>query len=207
MATWMKKVYDAEGLTEYPVGPNAKYLADKFGPSGAVVLCIDVSASMSGRNLREAKKGGTGFIDDAAAGGYQVGLILWSTKIAASIPPTLDIAAVQRKLDAADVVAATYLAPALELAHSMLMAADVTDRVCVVFTDGSLSDQRQAEGAAALLKADGIRILTIGLGNEAARGLDAIASGEPSASASNADTLAGDMQRMASGLVASTKRK
>lgn len=208
MSTWLKKVYNAEGVTEYPVGPNLKYLTDKFGGSGAVVLCIDVSGSMVGTNLSEAKKGGRGFINDAAGGGYQVGLILWSTQIAAAIAPTADTAVVQRKLDAAQVVAGTKLAPALELARSMLMAVDVSDRVCVVFTDGSLQDQREAERAAALLKADGIRILTIGLGSAAARGLSSIASeGQPPTTASSTVSLASDMQQMATGLVARKKRK
>lgn len=208
MSTWLKKVYNAEGVTEYPVGPNLQYLKDKFGGSGAVVLCIDVSGSMVGKNLNEAKKGGRGFIDDAAGGGYQVGLILWSTQIAASIAPTADTAVARRTLDAAQVVAGTKLAPALELARSMLMALEVSDRVCVVFTDGSLQDQREAERAAALLKADGIRILTIGLGRTAARGLSSIASeGQPTTTAASTASLAGDMQQMATGLVARKKRK
>jgi Mg-chelatase subunit ChlD len=207
MSTWLKKVYNAEGVTEYPTGPNLAHLKEKFGGSGAVVLCIDVSGSMVGPNLAEAKKGGTGFINDAAGGGYQVGLILWSTEIAASIAPTSDTAVVQRKLDAARVVAGTKLAPALELARSMLMAVEVTDRVCVVFTDGSLHDQREAERAAARLKADGIRILTIGLGSAAARGLNAIASEGPPTTASSTESLASDMQQLATGLVSRKKRK
>lgn len=88
----------------------------------------------------------------------------------------------------------------------MLLTTDVTDRVCVVFTDGALSDQSEAEGRAAQMKSGGIRILTIGLGGAAARGLDAIASGDqPMTTASTADTLATDMQRIAGGL--SVKRR
>ena len=201
MANWMKKAYNAEGVTEYPPGPNLKTLVEKFGGGGAVVLCIDVSGSMSGRPLEEAKKGGTGFINDAAGGGYQVGLILWGSTITDSTPPTTEAAKVQQKLDAAAISGATYLAPALELARSMLMGVDVTDRVCVVFTDGSLMDQDEAECAASLLKADGIRILTIGLGNTAAHGLATIASDEsPTTTTTSAETLAGDLQRMATGL-------
>lgn len=208
MANWMKKVYNAEGVTEYPAGPNLRHLIDKFGGSGAVVLCIDVSGSMGGDRLGEAKKGGTGFINDAAGGGYQVGLILWNHTIADFIPPTAGVANVQRKLDAAVASGATELAPALKLAHSMLMAVDVTDRVCVVFTDGSLMDQDEAERAASLLKADGIRILTMGLGNTAADGLAGIANDDtPTTTTTSAETLAGDMQRMATGLAASKKRK
>lgn len=208
MSTWLKKVYNAEGVTEYPVGSNLKYLKEKFGGSGAVVLCIDVSGSMAGANLKEAKRGGRGFIKDAAGGGYQVGLILWSTQIAAAIPPSPDTAMVHRELDGAHVVAGTKLAPALEQARSMLMAVDVTDRVCVVFTDGLLQDQREAERVAALLKADDIRILTIGLGRTAAHGLDSIASeDQPPTTASSPQSLASDMQQMATGLVARRKRK
>lgn len=206
MATWMKRTFNAEGVTEYPAGLNLRHLTEKFGGSGAVVLCIDVSGSMAGAELREAQKGGQGFISDAGAGGYRVGLVLWDHEVVASVAPTDDLARVRAELDRGRARGGTRLAPALELAQSMLLTTDVTDRVCVAFTDGALSDQSEAEGRAAQMKSGGIRILTIGLGGAAARGLAAIASGDqPMTTASTADTLATDMQRIAGGL--SVKRR
>lgn len=207
MATWMKRTFTAEGVTEYPPGPNLRHLIETFGGSGAVVLCIDVSASMRGAELRAAQKGGRGFIADAASGGYRVGLILWNHGVVGSVPPTDDLKRVQGVLDGAHAMGATHLAPALELAQSMLLDVDATDRVCVVFTDGSLLDQHEAERRASMLKASGIRILTIGLGSAAARGLDTIASGDhPTTMAATADSLATDMQRIAGGLTVKKRR-
>lgn len=197
----MKKSFTADGVTEYPPGPNLAHLRTRFAGTGAVVLCIDASGSMGGTRLDEAIKGGTAFIDDAAAGGYLVGLILWNTDVALSVAPTKDAADVAERLRQAEVSGGTALTPALREARSLLTATAANDQVCVVFTDGELFDTENAVAEAARLKATGIRILTIGLGDAAAQGLNAIASDDsPPTTTSTESSLAADIKGLATGL-------
>ncbi|MDN5892792.1 MAG: VWA domain-containing protein [Nocardioides sp.] len=206
MAGWMKRTYDAEGVTEYPAGPLLAQVTKGFSSSGAIVLCIDVSYSMKGRNLDEAKKGGRGFLDDAVAGGYQAGLVLWSSKVDVAVSPSPDGHAARRALERASVSGMTNLAPALKSAGEMLAATGADDQVCVVFTDGVLTDADEAIRRAEQVKAAGVRVLTIGLGGIAAQGLDDIASEqEPPTRETTTASLAADMRQIASGL--SLRRK
>ena len=201
MASWMKRTFSAEGVTEYPPGSNLAALQTRFGGSGVVVLCIDVSFSMSGDPLEQAQRGGRGFIEDAVAGGYSIGLVLWDHEILDAVHPTRDAARVHRALDAATARGGTQLVPALTLAERMLMDSDATDKVCVIFSDGSLTDQDDAEAAASRLRSQRVRLLTIGLGPVASRGLDPLASpSQPATTTSTAKTLAHDMRQMAAGL-------
>lgn len=206
MSGWMKRSYDAEGVTEYPTGPLLAQVTKRFSSSGAIVLCIDVSYSMKGRDLDEAKKGGRGFLDDAVAGGYQAGLILWSSGVDVAVSPTPDGQAASSALARASVSGTTKLAPALKRAGEMLAATEADDQVCVVFTDGALMDEDRAIRQAEQVKAAGIRILTIGLGGIAAQGLDEIARAqEPPTRETTTASLAADMRQIASSL--SLRRK
>ena len=49
MATWIRRPFDAPGLTQIPPGPHVRAVQGRFG--GTVMLCIDVSGSMSGHRL------------------------------------------------------------------------------------------------------------------------------------------------------------
>lgn len=201
MASWMKRTFDAEGVTEFPAGPHLAELARHFRTTGAVVLCVDVSFSMKGAPLREAQRGGRGFIDDAADGGYELGVILWADHVEASAEPNVDASSARAVLDAAEVSGATKLTPALKLAEKMLLRTATDDQVCVIFTDGELGDTRHAKKTADRMREQGIRILTIGLGRAAVRGLDAIAgNGASETREATAGSLADDLRGMATGL-------
>ena len=87
-AGWIRKAFTSDGVTEYPVGPSFQRLRSRFG--GAVVLALDVSGSMHGDRIANAAKGCQRFIDEAVAGGYQVGLILWHHDVEGYVAPAID---------------------------------------------------------------------------------------------------------------------
>ncbi|MCX4090758.1 vWA domain-containing protein [Nocardia sp. alder85J] len=176
MNTWIRRDFDSAGLTHYPVGPYLAAIQRRFG--GVVLLCIDVSGSMSGKPLASAVRGAKTFAEEAVAAYYEVGVTLWHHAIAASIAPTRDLAPVFGLLDAAAASGGNEINPTLDAAHDLLRARDPRlDRVVVIFGDGDLGGKReQALAKAAAMRADDIRIITVGLGDAAARALDEIST-------------------------------
>jgi hypothetical protein len=75
------------------------------------------------------------------------------------------------------------------------------DRVLAIFGDGDLGDQQTAIRTAALLKADGIRIITCGLGDESAAQLGVISTETTeSPRSATSGTIADSIAAMARGL-------
>lgn len=175
MSTWMKKVFTADGVTEWTPGPRLPDVVRRFSQSGAVVLLLDVSSSMD-KNLREAVAGCRGFIDEAVSGGYEVGIILWNHDVQAVSAIDAEGASAGRLLRKAKAGGGTHLEPALLEAASMLSSHEATDKVIVIFCDGLLQDQSQAVKASRRVRNEGIRIITMGLGAEAALMLQSVAS-------------------------------
>jgi len=201
MAGWIRRTFNADGVTEYPVGASFERLRSSFG--GAVVLALDVSGSMvASDNIRKAVAGCHRFIAEARAGGYQVGLILWHHDIDGAVPPSLDDAPARRLLDRAVAGGGNLAEPFLTRAHADLMALDVGDRVVAIFGDGDLGPRAVAEAKAAELVADNIRILTCGLGDGSASELAVISTESTSAGPRTAqpDSIADSIASMARGL-------
>lgn len=84
----------------------------------------------------------------------------------------------------------------------MLMARPAADRVLAIFGDGDLGPVDAAKRAASLLTADGIRIITCGLGMASAEML-AVISDERDSTARMADSggIADAIAGMTSGLI------
>ena len=101
MADWDSTPVSAKipGLTQSPPGPYLRAIQNHYG--GTVVLCIDVSGSMTGRPLKEAIRGAGTFIEEALAAHYQVGLMLWTDRIEALVEPTADGGQAKRLLSRA----------------------------------------------------------------------------------------------------------
>lgn len=211
MSMWMKKIISAEGVTEYLPGPHLDLLEARFGGSGAVMLLLDVSGSMSireggtgklgKRRLELAQQGCAAFLEDAVGGGYAAGLLLWNHEVESSVAPDADGKAALRLLNRAQATGGTNIGPALELAGKQLLALDVQDRVIAVFGDGELGiDAKTARQMAAGLAAQGIRIITLGLGEASAKSLSVIATDASEASATTTSTMSSDIQGLARGL-------
>lgn len=175
MNTWIRRDFQAAGLTQYPVGPHLASIQQQFG--GVVVLCIDVSGSMHGTPLASAVRGAEKFAKEAIAAHYEVGVVLWNQTIAARIDPTTKLKAVLRFLQHASSSGGTDINDALTAAHDVLRPRDTRlDRVVAIFGDGDLGDRTRAVAKATIMRAEDIRILTLGLGDSAARALDEISS-------------------------------
>lgn len=170
---WIKKAYDAVGLTQYPVGKHLATLQSRFG--GAVVLCLDVSGSMAGGRLAQAKDGCLRFVTEAIAARYDVAGLLWHHGIEGCTELDSDRRAVDRLFAAAVSSGGNNIVPALQLSERML-AERTGDRVIAIFGDGDLGDRASALREASRLAVQGIRVITCGLGDASAEELNAIST-------------------------------
>lgn len=215
MNGWMKKTFTAEGVTEWPPGPCIEELVKHFGQSGAVMLLLDVSSSMLAKlsdgssRIEQAKIGCRGFIDEAAAGGYGIGLMLWSHAVEDVAIPSEDGATARLLLSQARPRGGTDVVPALAHAGKILMQADVDDRVIAIFGDGDLGAVAEAKQEAARWASKGIRIITLGLGDKSAKALGVISteSDDLAPRAATDTTLVQDIRSMASGLMTPRRKR
>ncbi|MRH91678.1 VWA domain-containing protein [Nocardia sp. SYP-A9097] len=175
MNTWIRRDFESAGLTQYPVGPYLGAIQQNFG--GVVLLCLDVSGSMFGQPLEHAVCGAKKFAEEAVAAYYEVGVTLWHHSIAARIDPTRELSPVFRLLDSAVASGGNDINPTLDAAHDLLRdRGDRLDRVVVIFGDGDLGNPARAAAKAKIMRAENIRILTLGLGDAAANALDKIST-------------------------------
>lgn len=172
MATWTKKKFGAHPVTESPPGANLERLQASL--SGAVVLALDVSGSMSGARLSEAQEGCRRFIDEAVGDGYSVSVVLWHHDVVGWSPLERSSRSAYDLLDSARASGGNAIVPCLELAQGMLMEMPASDRVLAIFGDGDLGPVEAAKKGAARMKEDGIRIITCGLGLASAKSLAVI---------------------------------
>lgn len=174
MANWVRKDFDSHGLTQHKPGPYLAKIQERA--CGWVVLCIDVSGSMSGERLTQACTGARRFLAEATAHNYRIALISWDTGIVESygfegVPGAIDKALTHGLRNGGG----TNIVPALEHSHGVLSGLR-GDRVVAVFGDGDLGDTFGAKQRAVAMQAEGIRILTLGLGEGAATALDEIST-------------------------------
>ena len=177
-ATWIRRSFTAPGLTQVPPGPHLRSVQDRFG--GTVMLCIDVSGSMSGSPLAEAVRGARQFVTEAVAAHYRIGVILWDHGVAAVAEPTSDGLAATGVLDAAQIRGGTNLLPGLTHCHKVLDTF-TGDRVVALFGDGDLGPERdEVLARVARMKEENIRFITRGLGPYAAHVFAEISDEDPS---------------------------
>lgn len=201
MATWIRRSFSAPGLTQIPPGPHLRAVQERFG--GTVMLCIDVSGSMSGTPLIEAVRGARQFVADAIAAQYKIGVILWDTGVAALANPTPDGRAATAVLDGAHICGGTNLLPALVQCHQVLDGF-TGDRVVAIFGDGDLGPDRAIVlDRVARMKGENIRFVTRGLGQDAAHEFGEISDEEPSTAAIDDVT---DLADGIAGMATSLKR-
>lgn len=198
VSDWIRRSFDAVGVTQYKPG---KHLAALQEPHLCkVILCIDVSSSMSGTPLREAVRGAREFVEQAVAARYRVGLILWNTSVAMSVPLSADPAPVRAGLGRAHASGGTNVTPTL-LAGTAALGSSTGDRVLAVFGDGDIGPVEAAVTAARGAAALGIRIIVRGLGSHAAASLAQIATeGMEVAEISGHTSIASGIAGMASSL-------
>jgi len=171
-ATWVRRTYGAVGVTQYPSGEHMAPLQEPH--IGKVLLCIDVSSSMT-RRLGEAVAGAREFVAESIEARYLVGLVLWHHGIDEYVPLSRDPGKVEQVLRHARSHGGTNLAPTLELGVRELGPLS-GDRVMAVFGDGDIGPVGAATNAARQAAALGIRIIVRGLGEYAAAQLNQVAT-------------------------------
>jgi Mg-chelatase subunit ChlD len=205
VAGWVRKVFTSAGLTQCPPGPHHDDLQRRFG-RGSVILCVDVSGSMSGRPLEEAVNGARRFLAEAIDAKYKVGLILWSDNVDAHVPLSSSSTLAEGVLEGARIYGGTDLVPALHRCEQDLAGLG-GDRVVGIFSDGEVIRLDQVLATVARMKADNIRFVTRGLGR-AASWLETISSDEDASAVevSSVDTLADDIAAMSRTLGVARRR-
>jgi Mg-chelatase subunit ChlD len=171
-ANWVRRTYDTVGVTQSPSGAYLATLQELH--IGKVLLCIDVSSSMTGR-LGAAVAGAREFVTEATEAHYLVGLVLWNHGINAYVPLSRDADKVEQVLRRASSHGGTNVTPVLELGIRELGPL-AGDRVMAVFGDGDVGPVGAATDAARRAAALGIRIIVRGLGDYATAQLNQIAA-------------------------------
>lgn len=194
--TWLRRQFESVGLTQYPVGKHLSKVQDRFG--GSVILCLDVSGSMSGTPLAQAVDGCRRFIEEAHEAHYEVGLVFWHHGVEAHVPVMKETGPLFALLKRARAGGGNDIVPTLALAEQELAGRD-GDRVVAIFGDGDLGNPHTAAEAARRVRSLNIRIITCGLGLSSAESLGAIADEEELRVASD-DTISESIAGMAAGL-------
>ncbi|GIJ48320.1 hypothetical protein Val02_52060 [Virgisporangium aliadipatigenens] len=172
MSTWIRRDYTGVGVTQSPPG---RHLAAVQAPFiGKVLLCIDVSGSMSGR-LHHAVAGAERFVAEAVAAHYEIGLVLWNHGVHTFVPLSREPTRMLRTLREAAARGGTNVTPTLERGIAELGELS-GDRVMAVFGDGEIGPVEAAQRAARRAAERGIRIIVRGLGEESAARLRLIAT-------------------------------
>ncbi len=150
---------------------------DRVKPHVDVVLVIDASSSMleatrAGRpKVDAARTAATVFLDQLALPGDQAAVVGFNATAWLAQPLTGDRAALRRALGGLTVAQLTRIDLGIRAAHaelrSLRRAAGHLPAI-VVLTDGRNNPEpvSSAEAAAAVAKADGVRLFTIGLGDD-----------------------------------------
>lgn len=168
MNDWVRKNFAGVGLTQSPPGPHFDVLRKKY--KGSVLLCIDVSGSMSGTPLKQAVTGGTEFLAEAFGAHYDCGLVLWNHGVEVHVPLGSSRTELVDRLGAAVSTGGNDLLPTLRIAKRDLAPLS-GDRVLCVFGDGDIGKPSVVVPAARELCAMGVRIVVRGLGNGATKAL------------------------------------
>lgn len=158
--------------TDTPRQPPTPTVAPTCEPENTlpvdVVLALDHSSSMTGSKLDDAKAAAIGFVDLLQLSSDQVGLVAFAGQADLLYPLTHDGSAVQDAIASLATADGTNIAAAVSRAHAELRSAhhqSAAAPVIVLLTDGK-SSAEEALAAAAVAKADAIRLVTIGLGSD-----------------------------------------
>jgi hypothetical protein len=203
---WMRRAYDAAGLTQFPTGRHLAAVQLLFG--GSVILCLDVSGSMGiisplmdgNTVLDHAINGSKRFVAEAIAAGYSVGGVLWNHGVAASTPSLSRSAeGAVRLFESAHPGGGNNIVPTLQLCEHQLEG-QKGDLLIAVFGDGDLGDHGRAKSEADRLSQKNIRVITCGLGDSSAAQLGAISSEQTALRVAQHSDVSGAIAGMASAL-------
>jgi molecular chaperone DnaK len=157
-----------EGTTSAPARPLSVY------------LLIDVSSSMAGPPLEEAREAARAFLDKIDFTSSEVGLISFSDQVTLQAEASSNVRRTIAGVAKLEADGTTNLSDALDLASDRLTDRD-RDRFIVMLTDGYPDAPEAAVASAQAARATGIEIVAIGIGDADADYLKRIASLETGA--------------------------
>ncbi|MDQ2879859.1 MAG: VWA domain-containing protein [Actinomycetota bacterium] len=208
MSSWVRSNFDGIGLTQSPPGKYLEVLQRRYG--GTVLLCIDVSGSMSGEPLQQAVLGGEQFLREAMDAHYTCGLVLWNHQVERYVAPDTRHSQVLNTLHGAMSTGGNDLVPTLLVAKKLFKPLR-GDRVLCVFGDGDIGSQPNVVPLARELCAMGVRIVVRGLGRGATAALERLlcpgAADEDSQVIEDVKSIGSGIASMAAGLTAAMRRR
>jgi len=208
MSSWVRSNFDAIGLTQSPPGKYLEVLQRQYG--GTVLLCIDVSGSMSGEPLRQAIKGGEQFLREAVDAHYKCGLVLWNHQVERYVAPDTRHSKVLGVLRNAESTGGNDLVPTLLVAKKLFQPPR-DDRVLCIFGDGDIGSQPTVVPLARELCAMGVRIVVRGLGPGATADLERLlcpGAAEPDSQViEDVNSIGSGIASMAAGLTAMRRKR
>lgn len=129
-----------------------------------IVLLMDCSGSMYGKNIEEARKAAAAFVDRALGPNRSAAVIAFPGGLVC--PLTADSRKLRESLGNLTPIGGTPLAEALATARDLMKSRAGVQRVFVLLTDGHPDDPEAATTEAHRIRTQGGRIVTIGVGQQ-----------------------------------------
>jgi len=182
-------------IRKEPLPEDMSWLTRKPGwkppaPPRTVYLAVDLSGSMAGKPLKDAKRAMCGFVDNSDLTNTSMGLIAFADSVHVDCEAVRDAKKIRRAIErlSTGTVGFGNAAHPFERAHQELADAHGT-RFLVVLTDGVWSCQSEAIEASRRCQAAGIQVIAIGFGSADEAFLRKIASADLSALFSSSSDL------------------
>jgi Mg-chelatase subunit ChlD len=129
-----------------------------------IVLLVDCSGSMYGRNLEDARKAALSFSEASLGPNRQIALVAFPGGV--QCPLTTDLRKIDGALRGLTPIGSTPLAEGLSAARELMKGKAGVQRVFVVLTDGHPDDPEGAAAEINRIRTAGGRIVTIGVGSQ-----------------------------------------
>ena len=143
---------------------------------GSVYFLLDISPSMQGDGLAQAKRGLQDLVGQVISDGFGIGLITFDSKTRFLCSPTRDPASLRERVNDLRITGqGTVMAPAIGMAAAKL-SGEAGAKFIILATDGEAHDPKAAYRAASRAKADGVEIITVGTEGADREFLERIAS-------------------------------
>ncbi len=127
-----------------------------------IVLLMDCSGSMYGRNMDEARKAALTFAQASLGPNRQIAVVGFPGGVLGPLTP--DLRRIQAAVESLAPIGSTPMAEGLAAARELMKSKAGVQRVYVVLTDGHPDDPDATTGEITRIRTGGGRIITIGVG-------------------------------------------
>lgn len=165
-----------------------------------VFLTVDLSGSMSGRPIQEAKKAMKTFVDEMDNSFMRIGLIPFADTVKCELYPTDDYARVKYAIDQMEITdeyGYGNSAQPFDISYEKLVGSLADIKYIIVLTDGRWSYSDKAIAAAKRCHKANIEVMALGFGTADYNFLKKIASTDEYASLTNLAELGGSFSKIA----------